>query len=66
MLTPANAEGPFTLMSTAYTRSTSRLRISSDNGTCSCSIVLANASVVEPLIVIIALVTDIPLVMIRG
>ena len=63
VLVAANASGDDGFMSIAYTRSTSRFKISSDSGTCSCTKVFGANSSVDPLIVIIALVTDIPFVM---
>ncbi len=60
----ASASGSLVFISTAYTRRTSRPSISRFNGTCSSSITPAATSAVLPLIVIIALVTDIPFVMV--
>ena len=63
VLVAAIASGSDGFMSMAYMRRTSRLSTSSDNGTCSSTIVPGTASDVLPEIVIIALVTVIPLVM---
>ena len=63
VLVAAIASGADGFMSMAYTRRTSRLRISSDSGTFSSTIVPGANSAVEPPMVTIALVTDIPLVM---